>query len=38
MKNEFVQSALNVANCAPADGGGGTRRTPADGGGGTRTH
>jgi len=36
MKTEFAQISLSISNCAPSDGGTGTRRTPSDGGTGTR--
>lgn len=36
MNTKFNQISLSISQCAPADGGAGTRRAPADGGAGTR--
>lgn len=36
MNAKFNQNSLSILQCAPADGGAGTRRAPADGGAGTR--
>ncbi len=36
MNAQFNQISLSTKQCAPADGGAGTRRSPADGGAGTR--
>jgi hypothetical protein len=36
MNTKFNQNSLSISQCAPVDGGSGTRRTPVDGGSGTR--